>query len=92
MLETLVYNRFINYIDLNNILYNKQLGFRKAHSTRLALTLLTDKITQALDRGESCISVFLDFSKAINIINYQILTRTLHHYGIRGTPLKWFVS
>ncbi len=64
----------------------------KAHSTQLALTLLTDKITQALNNGESCIGMFLDFSKAFNTINHQILTRKLHHYGIRGTPLKWFAS
>ncbi len=74
VLETLVhvYNRLIKYIDLNNILYilNKQFGFRKAHGTQLALTLLTDKITHALDRGESCIGVFLDFSKAFNTINH----------------------
>ncbi len=41
ILETLVYNRLIKYIDLNNILYDKQFGFHKAYSTRLALTLST---------------------------------------------------
>ncbi len=80
----------IKYIDLNNILYDKQFGFRKAHSTQLALTLLNDNITQALDKGESCIGVFLDFFKAFDTINHEILTRKLQHYGIRGIPLKWF--
>ncbi len=82
----------IKYIDLNNILYDKQFDFRKAHNSQLALTLLNDKITQALDRGESCIVVFLDFSKAFDTINHEILTRKLQHYDIREIPLKWLVS
>ncbi len=92
ILETLVYNQLIKYIDLNNILYDKLFCFRKAHSTQLALTLLNHKITHALKKGESCIAVFLDFSKAVDTINHEIFTRKLQHYGIRGIPLKWFVS
>ncbi len=90
VVETLVYNRLIKYIDLNNILYDKQFGFRKAQSTELALTLLNDKLTR--DRGKSCIGIFLDFSKLFSRDNHEILSRKLQHYGIRRTPLKWFVN
>ncbi len=58
----------------------------------LILHYLMIRFTQALDRGESCIGVFLDFSKAFDTINHEILTRKLQHYGIRRISLKWFVS
>ncbi len=39
VLEILIYNQFIKYTDLNKILYNKNIGFLKAHSSQLILTL-----------------------------------------------------
>ncbi len=82
----------IKYINHNNILYDKQFGFRKAHSTQLALTLLNDKITQALNRCESYIGVFWIFLKQLLQPIHEILTRKLQHYGIREIPLKCYVS
>ena len=37
LLEKVVYNRLIHYLDSNNILFKNQYGFRKNHSTSLAL-------------------------------------------------------
>ena len=39
------------------------LYFKKGKSTHFAIMLLTDKITEVLDRGECLIDVFLDFLK-----------------------------
>ena len=35
-------------------------------------------------------SLFIDFKKAFDTVNHQILLRKLYAYGIRGTLLKWF--
>ena len=43
-LERIVYNRLLNYIDKNKILCDSQYGFRKKHSTSLALIDIYDKI------------------------------------------------
>ena len=90
LLERLVYNRLIAYITNNKLLYEYQFGFQKGKSTHLALILLVDKITEALDRGECVIGIFLDFSKAFNTVDHNILMMKLEKYGIKGIALQWF--
>ena len=80
-----MYNRIIEFIDAHDILYDLQFGFRKRHSTSVALALLYDRITQALYNGNYVLGVFLDFSKAFDTVNHDILSRKLYVLGIRGT-------
>ena len=42
----------------------------------------------ALENGEFMIGVFLNFSKAFDTINHQILFDKSYHYGIRGVALS----
>lgn len=48
-LEKIAYFRLINYLDKHKLLARNQYGFRKNHSTSLALLYLYDKITAAVD-------------------------------------------
>ena len=57
-----MYNRLISHINENKLLYEYQFGFQKGKSTYLAIMMLVDKITEALDQGECVVGVFLDFS------------------------------
>ena len=68
------------------------MGFVKKHSTYMALITLMDKLTNAIENGEYVIGIFLDFSKAFDTVNHDILLEKLKHYGIQGCALSWFRS
>ena len=91
-LEKVIYNRLYDYLTKYHILFDNQYGFRKQHSTALALIHLYDKLSTAIDNKEYTMGVFIDLSKAFDTVNHDILLAKLKHYGIRGISLKWFES
>ena len=92
VLEKVVYNQLLTYLDDLDILYQLQFGFRKKYNTELAISFLSNKISEAFERQEHSIGVFLDLSKAFDTVNHHILMTKLMSYGIRGLPLQWFSS
>ena len=90
--EKVISNRLISYLDHYKIIHQAQYGFRKNHSTFMALLDLHNKITLAADNHEYAIGVFIDLSKAFDTINHSILLKKLYHYGIRGIALDLFSS
>ena len=92
ILERLMYNRLILYINRHGLLYEYQFGFRKGKSTHMALIILIDEITEALDQGELVIDILLDFSMAFDTVDHDILLRKMELYCIQDIALKWFDS
>ena len=53
---------------------------------------ITDNLKASTENNFISCGLFLDFSKAFDTINYQILPDKLCKYGARGRPHDWFVS
>lgn len=92
ILEKIVYNRLIEYLNRMNILTDKQFGFREKHSTFMAILNIIDKISDEIDNKNLSLGVFIDLSKAFDTINHKIMLNKLYHYGIRGITHDWFAS
>ena len=92
ILEKLMLFRLTKLLDNHNIIYEHQFGFQKNRSTTLAILDLNTRIAKALDNGDYAASVFLDFAKAFDTINHEILIDKLENYGVRGIVKNWFES
>ena len=92
ILERLTYNRMINFIEKNSILSETQFGFRKGFSTEAAITQFVDEIHKGLNDRQYTAAVFMDLSKAFDVLDHDILKLKLEHYGFRGIFLEFILN
>ena len=92
IIEKLMYKRLSNFLDINNLIYSLQFGFRQKYSTTHTLINLTESIRQTLDEGSFGCDIFVDLQKAFDTVDHKILLHKLEFYGIRGVCNDWFQS
>ena len=90
--EKIMHVRLINFFDSNNLLFDSQYGFRPGRSCEHALLNAHDTLLKSLNNRQVSILLLLDFSKAFDTVDHNILLAKLAHYGIRGPALKWLRS
>ena len=61
-------------------------------STETARHTFIENIQQALDNKLHAVGIFLDFTKAYDVINHNILLYKLECYGVWGIINSWFKS
>ena len=90
--EKTLHERVSDFLSKNSSLHPLQFGFRKYHSCEHALLAAKNEILQTLDKKHIAMLLLIDFSKAFDMVDHQILLYKLSHYGIRGVALNWFHS
>ena len=92
ILEKHVASSLSVFLRDNNLLYELQSAFRSGHSTETALIRLTDQILKNMDNDEVTGLVFIDFRKAFDVIDHELLLKKLSIYGATPSSVAWFKS
>ena len=80
------------FLESENLIYDLQFGFRQKHSTSHVLIHLTDKIREQPGKGNFACGNIVDFQKAFDTVDHNILIQKLNYCGVRGTANNWFSS
>ena len=90
--ERHVRNCMTEYLETNKLLCRNQSGLRKSHPCQTALTKIVDNWLHALNDGDTVGAVFLDLSKAFDLVNHKLLLHKLAAYKFGQSSLTWFRS
>ena len=87
--EKIIRNRLLSFFDSNAILNDSQHGFRSGRSCVSQLIAHFEKVIEFLSQGSNVDVVYLDFSKAFDKLDFNILLAKLKKYGVAGKLGRW---
>ena len=53
---------------------------------------LIDQINSSFEKNHFTLAIFIDLSKAFDIVDHHIKVSNLENYGLNGNNLRWFQS
>lgn len=89
ILERLVVGRIVDHLHYNNILHSAQHGFLKSRSTCTNLLQSLNDWSIIVQSRQQVAIVYIDFSKAFDVVSHPKLFARLYSYGIRDSVLLW---
>ena len=86
--ESVLLNQLCEYFDRNDLLTQHQYGFRKNHSTEFAAMEIIDREANLLELEKIPFNLYIDLSKAFDVLNHNILLSNLEFYGLNEITIK----
>ena len=87
--ERVIRKRLVHHLETNNLLSRNQHGFRKGRSCLTHLLKHMDNVIHSILEGHEHDVVYLDFAKAFDKVDHEILIQKLKLFGINGKLLAW---
>ena len=79
-----------DFLHQHKSLHKTQSGFRAQYSCETALINMIDLWLNAIDNSKMVGVVLVDFKKAFDLVDHQILIKKLEIYGLKADTLLWF--
>uniref|UniRef100_A0A3B3RVY9 Reverse transcriptase domain-containing protein n=1 Tax=Paramormyrops kingsleyae TaxID=1676925 RepID=A0A3B3RVY9_9TELE len=89
VMEAIIKEKMVDYLDSNNILRDSQHGFRRGRSCLTNLLEFFEEATQEVDDKKAYDVIYLDFQKAFGVVPHKRLSLKLKATGILGTVATW---
>ena len=89
LLERIVKETMMGFIETNDLFNESQHGFRSGRSPQTNLIEYLNATTKWMDEGRSFDVLYLDFSKAFDVVSHNKLVTKLKNIGIEGNLLRW---
>ena len=77
------------FIEENELLTDRQHGFREKRSCLTQLISHVDNILHIMETQDNADVVYLDFAKAFDKVDHKILLYKIHNMGIQGKIHNW---
>ena len=92
LLEKIIHFQTSTYLKLKEILDDDQQGFRKGFSTSSAIMDFLTDIYEAKRTHMVTGCIYVDYQKAFDTINHNILFKKMELYGFSTSCINWFKS
>ena len=92
LIEKFMQKHLMNYLNTFDVLHKFQSGFRSGHSTETALTLMTERWLKAINDGNIVGTIMIDFRKAFDLVDHDLLIHKLSLYKCGTNFLKLMAS
>ena len=77
---------------LQTVLLDIQWGYRKGKPSETMLLYLSETWKRNIDSGKVVGVILIDFRKAFDTVNHNILHQKMKNCGLKGTLLEWLKS
>ena len=90
-MEKVIKEELEPYMECHNLFTKYQSGFRRNFSCETTVNYLINR-WKFIGKKKKIMAIFLDFKRAFETIDREILIQKLNTYGMKENKLEWFSS
>ena len=92
LIEKFIQKNLVSFLNEFDVIHRSQSGFRTGHSTETALLLMTENWLKAINDGKIVGTVMVDFRKAFDLVDHDLLLQKLEIYKCSHKFIKLMKS